>query len=179
MSLDTLLASFNSLGEASASPSPSMSLKLSSPTAYASTVTRPLAGRKAALVMVALQAPEVVLQEETIWPPSATKLTVVPSGTGLLKWSDRRAVRVVITPSKFQPSMLSVVADSEKLSWSGIPVVTVNWSDWVVSVTPPEVTVVVSTPEEGAKPVTEAVTVSVPPQPTSRQDAVATPPPLV
>src|SRR6267154_932183 len=116
ISVETPLASTSSLGERSAKPSPSTSEKLSSPTAYANTVILPLRGRNAALVMVALQEPETVLQEGPICPPSAMKLTVVPSGTGLLKWSDKRAVNTVISPSKFNPSMFRVVALIEKLS---------------------------------------------------------------
>src|SRR5439155_23322572 len=97
-----------------ARPLPLTSETLSSPTANTRNVNLPLRGRKAALVMVALQAPAVVMQVEPIWPPSATKLTEVPSGTGLLKWSNRRAVNIVVIPSRFQPSILRIVALTEK-----------------------------------------------------------------
>lgn len=68
------------------------------------------------VVKVEVQAPLVVVQEPITEPPSVVKLIAVPSGTGLLKWSDKRAVSVDVTPSMYHPSVFIVVAASEKLS---------------------------------------------------------------
>lgn len=88
------------------------------------------------MVKVEVQAPLTVVQEPVTWPPSVVKLTAVPSGTGLLKWSDKRAVRVDVKPSMFHPSVFIVVAANEKPLSAGIPVVIVSWFDWVVSTDP-------------------------------------------
>jgi len=69
-----------------------------------------------ALVNVEVHAPVVVVQEPTTWPPSVTKVTAVPSGTGLLKWSDRRIVKIVEAPLIAHPSILSFDADNVALS---------------------------------------------------------------
>jgi len=67
-------------------------------------------------VKVLEHAPFAVEHVPTILPPSVVKFTVVPSGAGLLKWSESRAVSVDVIPSMFHPSILRVEADKEKLS---------------------------------------------------------------
>lgn len=122
---------------------------------------------------MALQLPAVVLQVPTTEPAFAVKFTVVPSGTGFLKWFASRAVNTVVVPSTDHPSILCWVADSEKPNWSGMPVVMESWLDWVVSVVPavapgvdavtrtgvltvPEFTVATTSPDESEMPVFDA-----------------------
>ena len=66
------------------------------------------------MVKMEEQAPLVVVQDAKIEPPSVVKLTAVPSGTGLLKWSDKRAVSVDVRPSIVHPSVFNVLAANEK-----------------------------------------------------------------
>ena len=95
-------------------------------------VTRPSSkGRGAWLVQSTTHAPPVVLQDGWITPPSVEKIMVVPSGTGLLKWSAARIIIGTETPSVFHASGFSVSALTEKLSWSGRPVLTAISSESV------------------------------------------------
>ena len=75
---------------------------------------------------------EPVTQDASITPPSTLKLTAVPSGTGLPKWSPRVAVTVLQAWSISRPSQLPVLVASEKCFWSGMPVDTTSVSDSVV-----------------------------------------------
>jgi len=138
MSVDLPFESMSSLvGLKSNQPLPFKSVKPSSPTAYAKTVTLPLVGRMAWLVNDTVQVPFTDTQELAMEPPSAVNVNAVPSGTGLRKWSDMRTVSCVVTPSYSQPSMLIVEREIENPSCAGIPVVTVSWSDCVVRVCVP------------------------------------------
>src|SRR3546814_20974196 len=60
-------------------------------------------------------------------PPSVVNEIAVPAGTGLLYRSAARMLSVVDAPSQL-PLIASLVADSEKLFWSGRPVVTTSCS---------------------------------------------------
>lgn len=106
------------------------------------------------------------------------KFTAVPSGTGLRKWSAKRAVNTVVFPSIPQNSGFSLLALKEKLSCAGIPVVTVNAFDWVESVlsaspvdavtltgvlTVPELTLVATCPLASEIAVAEAGVSVIPP----------------
>ena len=76
------------------------------------------------------QVPLAVVQEAgTIVAPSVTKLIAVPSGTGLPRRSEAIMVKLEVTPSVFQPSILKVEALSEKKFCVGNPVVIVNVLD--------------------------------------------------
>src|SRR3546814_7561425 len=61
-------------------------------------------------------------------PPSVVDEIAVPAGNGLLYRSAARMLSVVDAPSQL-PLIASLVADSEKLFWSGRPVVTTSCSD--------------------------------------------------
>ena len=65
----------------------------------------------------------------TMTPAPVTKLTDVPTGTGLPCRSAIENVTFVVVPSTFSPSMLNFSSDKLAALWTGTPEATVNIFD--------------------------------------------------
>ena len=132
---------------------PLLSNKVSWPIAVANIVMRWSGTVGLALTQVTPQAPDTVVQLPSIEPPSAVKLTAVPSGTGLLKVSAKRTTKFTSCSLILNASGFKLSAVTVKLFWSGRPVLTVNKSDWVTMVSPDSVsTSAVTRTEVGTSP---------------------------